>query len=82
MVVHPKDSPARFNAETTRIGPSQKRRAKPSDMLSAMAHQELIEKIKRTHLRQALANYAIQHAGTEADLVPGLGHNLRVDGGG
>jgi hypothetical protein len=28
--------------------------------------------LNRTSLHQALANYAIQHAGTEADLDPGL----------
>lgn len=41
-------------------------------MLSAMEQQELIENIKRTRLHQALANYAIQHAGREADLDPAL----------
>ena len=41
-------------------------------MLSAMEEQELIEKINRTRLHQALANYASQHARTEADLDPAL----------
>ncbi len=43
--------------------------AEVEDFVDSLTRREILD---RTNLHQALANYANQHAGTEADLDPAL----------